>query len=295
MTESIADPRTSAAETTAETAAETAFDQYERRAWDGRADAYARSFAHLCAHTAPLLLDAAGVREGGAAAGLRVLDAGTGPGTVAAAAVARGARVTAVDAEPSMVARAAAALPDADVRHAMLPELPFADGEFDVVVSNFVVNHLGRPRDGVAELRRVLRPGGRIAVTIWSWPPEPGQALLGRALEAAGVSRPDTVPGLAADDDFPRTEEGLAALLGGAGLTDAACTPVRWDHLADPEVWWSGAAAGIAAAGQTLTAQPPAVIAEVRRHYDTLAAAFRRPDGLLALPHRALVATATAP
>ncbi|GAA0645424.1 hypothetical protein GCM10010174_80460 [Kutzneria viridogrisea] len=58
----------------------TASDQAERRAWAGRADAYAyaTSFAALCAHTVPALLDAAGVREG-----VRVLDAGTGTGITA--------------------------------------------------------------------------------------------------------------------------------------------------------------------------------------------------------------------
>lgn len=101
-----------------ETGTGTEFDAWERRAWDGRAEAYARSFAHLCAYTAPMLLDAAGVT-----AGVRVLDAGTGPGTVAALAVARGARVTAVDAEPSMVATAAAAVPQAAVS---LPRIALA-------------------------------------------------------------------------------------------------------------------------------------------------------------------------
>ena len=73
------------------------FDAYERRLWAGRATAYERGFARLTAHTAGALLDAAGVE-----AGTRVLDVGTGPGVVAGAAAARGARVTAVDAEPSM-------------------------------------------------------------------------------------------------------------------------------------------------------------------------------------------------
>lgn len=281
--------------TTSTTDSGSAFDAYERRAWDGRADAYAGSFAHLCAYTAPLLLDAVGVREGGSAAGVRLLDAGTGPGTVAAMAAARGARVTAVDAEPSMVARTAAAVPAADTRHALLPELPFADGEFDAVVANFVINHVGRPREAVAELRRVLRPGGRIAVTIWSAPPAPGQALLGSAVEAAGVVRPPEVPAVAPEHDFPRAEEGFTALLTGAGLAGATCTAVAWDHIADPDVWWSGAAAGIAAVGQTLSYQSAETVAAVRRHYDALAAPFRRPDARLALPHRALLATATAP
>lgn len=41
----------------------TAFDLNERRIWDGRAEAYARTFAGLCAHPVPVLLDAAGPRS----------------------------------------------------------------------------------------------------------------------------------------------------------------------------------------------------------------------------------------
>jgi SAM-dependent methyltransferase len=265
----------------------TGFDEFERRAWAGRAEAYARSFGLLCGHTAPELLDTAQVGEG-----TRVLDVGTGPGTVAAAAAERGAKVTAVDAEPSMVERAGRAVPGADVRLATLPELPFARDEFDAVVGNFVLNHVGSPRSALAELRRVTRPEGRIAVTIWTGPPAAGQALMGRAVEAAGVTRPaDTT--LAAEDDFPRTEAGLIAVLRAEDLLDARCETLSWDHVVDPEVWWSGVAAGVASTGQIVTAQTPDVIAEIRRHYDRLAAEFLTPEGTLALPHSALLATAT--
>ncbi|WP_329365940.1 class I SAM-dependent methyltransferase [Streptomyces sp. NBC_00669] len=264
------------------------FDAFEREAWAGRAEAYARSFGMLCAHAVPKLLDAAGV-----GAGVRVLDVGTGPGTAAALAVRRGAEVCAVDAEPSMVERATRAVPEADVRHGLLPGLPFAEGEFDAVVANFVLNHVGHPAAALADLRRVAGPGGRVAVTIWAAPPAPGQALLGRALEAAGAARPSSVPALAAEDDFPRTEEGLAGLLTAAGLTGARCTTLRWDHVVDPDVWWSGPAAGIATIGQILHALPPGTVAEVRRHYDELSAQFRTRDGALSLPHAALLAWAT--
>ncbi|MBY8878134.1 class I SAM-dependent methyltransferase [Actinacidiphila acidipaludis] len=267
------------------------FDAFEREIWAGRAEAYARTFGLLCARTVPALLDAAGLPDDGSAKGLRLLDAGTGPGTVAAAAWARGAVVTAIDAEPSMVERAAEAVPEADVRLAVLPELPFEDRAFDVAVANFAVNHVARPRKAVAELRRVVRPGGRIAVTVWAYPPAPGQALLGRAAAEAGASRPDDIPqGLAADQDFPRTAEGLSALLAEAGLTDALCTPLHWDHVVDPEVWWAGATAGIGSIAQTVSRQTPETVARIRGAYDELCGGFRRPDGLLALPHRALLA-----
>jgi protein-L-isoaspartate O-methyltransferase len=87
------------------------FDSYARRLWAGRADAYEHGFARLTVHAVGALLDAAG-----AGTGTRVLDVGTGPGVVAGAAAARGARVTAVDAEPSMAEAAARNVPGLDVR-----------------------------------------------------------------------------------------------------------------------------------------------------------------------------------
>ncbi|MEV6317419.1 methyltransferase domain-containing protein [Streptomyces sp. NPDC051776] len=264
---------------------QSAFDKYERRMWAGRADAYGRTFARLCAHLVPALLDAAGV-----AAGLDVLDVGTGTGSAAAAASARGARVTAIDADAHMVEAARRNVPGAEVRRATLPRLPFGDGTFDAVTGNFVVNHVGDPGTALAEMRRVLRPGGRLAATIWRHPGEAGQALLWRAVDAAGVEKPE-LPRVEAD--FPRTEEGFAALLSGAGLRTVDCVSVVWDHREDPERWWSGAAEGIATIGLVLGRLSPDVRAVVRTHYERLAAAFVHPDGTLALPHAALLAHGT--
>jgi SAM-dependent methyltransferase len=265
----------------------TAFDEYERRAWSGQADAFARGFARLCAYPASQLLDAAGVREG-----TRLLDVGTGTGTVAAAACERGARVTAVDAEPSMVERAGRAVPSAEVLSAVLPELPFPDGVFDAVVGNFVINHVGRPRDGLAELRRVVRPGGRIAFTIWAVPTPSGQALLGRAVEAAGVARPGHLPPLAAEDDFPRNPEGLVSLMDAAELREPVCETLSWDHRTTPEEWWSGPAAGVAFVGQLLQSQSEENRAAIKHHFDLLSQEFLGADGQLTLPHAALLASA---
>ncbi|MEV0808739.1 hypothetical protein [Micromonospora sp. NPDC050200] len=66
----------------------TSFDDHERERWAGRGAAYERSFGRLCAYRAGVLLDGAG-----AGAGMRVLDVGTGRGTVAALAAGRGAEV----------------------------------------------------------------------------------------------------------------------------------------------------------------------------------------------------------
>ncbi|WP_372463382.1 class I SAM-dependent methyltransferase [Actinospica acidithermotolerans] len=261
------------------------FDAAERRIWAGRAEAFRDSFAKLCAHTAPALLDVVG-----AGPGVRLLDVGTGIGTVAAAACARGAAVTAVDAEDSMIELARRNAPAADIRQAVLPDLPFAAAGFDAVVANFVVNHVGRPADAVAAMRRVTRPGGRVAATIWCSPAGAGHELLDRAVEAAGAHRPAGLPRLDPLEEFPRTREGFAELFAAAGLTDVTCEPISWDHLADPEEWWGGAAAGVGLIGQTISRQDPDTLKRVKAAYDDLAREYAGPDGRLRLRYHALLA-----
>ncbi|MFR9799039.1 class I SAM-dependent methyltransferase [Streptomyces sp. MS06] len=268
------------------TDATKAFDASERAMWAGRAQVYAGSFAPLCAHTVEALLDAAGVGEGS-----YVLDAGTGTGAAALAAQRRGARVRAVDADAGMVAAARGRGVGAEI--AVLPELPFPDGGFDAVVGNFVLNHVGRPRTALAELRRVLRPGGRLAVTVWRGRRGAGQELLGRACEAAGAVPPAGLPRLDPVEDFARTAEGLAGLLSEAGLAGTAAVEVEWDHRAGVEEWWSAAAGGVATVGLVVTSQEPETAARIRREYERLGTDFLGADGRLVLPHAALLAHGT--
>jgi len=267
----------------------TAFDDAERRIRAGTAKAFGRTYARICAYPVSLLLDAAGV-----GAAVNALDVGTGTGTVAADACARGATVTAVDADPDMVRLAREAAKDAQVSVAALPSLPFADEQFDAVVANFVLNHVGRPLAALGELRRVTRPGGRIAVTIWADPGGSGQKLIGRAVQAAGVNRPDDLPFLAPEDNFPRTASGLSRLLAAAGLTETSSQVIEWEHRVAAEDWWSGPAAGVSCAGHLIVRQAPEKIAEIKRYFDDFSREFATPDGMLALPHAALLATGRA-
>ncbi|HEY3501848.1 MAG TPA: class I SAM-dependent methyltransferase [Actinocatenispora sp.] len=267
----------------------TEFDETGRSIWSGQAVAYAASFAAVCAYPTGDLLDAVA-----AGPGVRLLDVGTGSGNVAAAACAREARVTAVDAEPDMVRVTATAVPLAGVGVAALPELPFADDAFDAVTANFVLDHVGWPRRALAELGRVTRPGGRLAVTVWAAPAGAGQALLPRATEAAGVRRPAHRPVQAPETDFPRTEQGLVDLLAVAGLSRPTCRTITWDHRTSAREWWYGAASGVGFNGHLVATQPPETVAEIERHFDRLSAEFTGPDGRLALPHVALLASGTA-
>jgi SAM-dependent methyltransferase len=111
----------------------------------------------------PAMLDLAGD-----VSGRRILDAGCGSGPLSAALRAKGAVVTGFDASAAMVELARRRLgDDADLRVADLAApLPFADAEFDDVVASLVLHYLGDWTKPLSELRRVLRPGGRLIASV---------------------------------------------------------------------------------------------------------------------------------
>ncbi|MEU9478297.1 class I SAM-dependent methyltransferase [Streptomyces sp. NPDC048191] len=104
----------------------------------------------------------------GDVAGRRILDAGCGSGPLSAALRDRGAVVTGIDASPAMLALARRRLGDDVALHlADLGErLPFGDGVFDDVVASLVLHYLEDWGPTLAEMRRVLRPGGRLIASV---------------------------------------------------------------------------------------------------------------------------------
>ena len=116
--------------------------------------------------------------------GDRVLDMGCGAGRHAFEAFRRGADVVAFDRDGDELAgvldlfgamREAGEVPagaDADIKQGDALSLPFADGEFDRVVAAEVLEHIPDDATAIAELVRVLRPGGTIAVSVPRWLPE---------------------------------------------------------------------------------------------------------------------------
>ena len=111
----------------------------------------------------PAMLELVGDVEG-----RRVLDAGCGSGPLTEALQARGAVVSGFDASPAMVELARDRLgADADLRVADLSEpLPYADDTFDDVVVSLVLHYLKDWSGPLAELRRVLKPGGRLLLSV---------------------------------------------------------------------------------------------------------------------------------
>jgi len=108
------------------------------------------------------------LRLAGDVTGRRILDAGCGSGPLAAALRDAGADVTGLDVSAAMVDLARQRLGEqADLHVADLgAPLPFADDEFDDVVASLVLHYLEDWSDALAELHRVLKPGGRLLVSV---------------------------------------------------------------------------------------------------------------------------------
>jgi demethylmenaquinone methyltransferase / 2-methoxy-6-polyprenyl-1,4-benzoquinol methylase len=96
--------------------------------------------------------------------GDRVLDACCGTGDLAVAAERRGATVTGLDFSTAMLQRARRKSPTVEWIEGDLLALPFADETFDTATVGFGVRNVADLDLAVAELRRVLRPGGRLAI-----------------------------------------------------------------------------------------------------------------------------------
>jgi ubiquinone/menaquinone biosynthesis C-methylase UbiE len=102
----------------------------------------------------------------------RVLDVACGTGNLAVVAARRGCVVSGIDIASNLIAqarsRAAAEGLRVDFREGDVEALPFPDPQFDLVVSMFGVMFTPQPDVIVAELRRVTKPGGRIALANWT-------------------------------------------------------------------------------------------------------------------------------
>src|SRR6516164_11658150 len=98
-------------------------------------------------------------------AGDRLLDIACGSGLAVELATLRGARCAGIDASPRLLAIARERSPDADLRMGDMNALPWADESFDVVTSFRGI--WGTTPEAVAEIYRVLRPGGRAGITVW--------------------------------------------------------------------------------------------------------------------------------
>jgi len=158
-------------------------------------------------------------------AGLRVADIGTGTGILALELSRIGLDVVAIDHSPRMLEAARAKLDEAggervELRQGEASALPLRDGEVDAAFAHMVLHYLPSPGEAVAEMARVVKPGGKVVVVDFvahdhEWMrQELGVHWLGfdtrdveRWLDDAGLTefRIDSQAGLSAVRDLPAT------------------------------------------------------------------------------------------
>ena len=175
------------------------------------ADAYARFMGRWADPLAGEFSAYAGVR-----AGQRALDVGCGPGALTALLVERlGAdAVSAVDPSASFVAATRSRLPGVDVRTGVAEDLPYDDDSVDVALAQLVVHFMADPVAGLTEMRRVTRPDGVVAATVWD------HAGLSGPLATFWQAVRELDPAAPGEADLPGTRDGhlveLAAARGGS-------------------------------------------------------------------------------
>jgi SAM-dependent methyltransferase len=163
----------------------TAFQDMEREGWDKRAGGYRDLFGAITSQGVGSLLDALGRLEG-----CDFLDIACGTGEVADAARRRGARAQGVDFSEKMVIHAREKFPAVEFRRGEAQELPFAESSFDAAACGFGLPYFADPGQALISARRMLRPGGRFALTTWCGPAQGGEffAFVDQMLAEHGVA-----------------------------------------------------------------------------------------------------------
>jgi ubiquinone/menaquinone biosynthesis C-methylase UbiE len=250
----------------------------------------------LRSHTWRTAENSAGYLLGALRPGFDLLDVGCGPGTITADLARRVApgRVVGLDRVHEVLGKASVQAGAQGVAIELAAgdvyALPFPDASFDVVHAHQVLQHLIDPVRALAEMRRVLRPGGLLAArdgdyASFAWAPR--DPLLDRWLELyRAVARRN-----GAEPDAGRFLKGWALA---AGFRDVEATSSTWT-FADPHAcaWWGGLWADRCELS-LLGEQAIAYGLSSREELGAIAAALRawakQPDAFFMVPHGEILA-----
>jgi ubiquinone/menaquinone biosynthesis C-methylase UbiE len=232
--------------------------------------------------------------------GERVLELGCGPGGpgfAAAPLVAPTGAVVVSDVSAEMTAIAAdrvreRGLESVSCRVLDLEQIDEPDSSFDVVLCREALMLVADPARAAAEIRRVLAPGGRVALSVWG--SREDNPWLGVVFDVVSdqLGMPVPPPGL--PHPFSLHDSGrLAALLGDAGLSGITVTEMPTPYrAASVDEWWERTKALAGPLGAMLAALPDSEARALRDRAAVAIAPYSGPPGLV-IPGACLLATAS--
>jgi SAM-dependent methyltransferase len=267
------------------------------RMWTGVAPAWGANAAFVDArgeHVTARMLELSQPQPGE-----RVLELACGPGgpgLAAAPLVHPNGDVVLSDVADSMTAIAAAratalGLRNVTTRVLDLERIDAADATYDVVLCREGLMLVPDPAAAVSEIGRILRPGGRVVVTVWG--PRAENPWLGVVFDVVSdqLGAPTPPPGLPHPFSLPDAGE-LAGLFSAAGLCDVVVSELATPyHAASVDEWWERTAALAGPLAQKLAALPAAAAQALRRRAGEAIGVYQTPAGLV-IPGVSLVASA---
>lgn len=264
------------------------FADFELAGWESNIAGYDTAFGAVARQTVEVMLDAARVTSG-----WRVLDVCCGPGMLADGASKRGAEATGLDFSVQAVDLASRLAPKARFKQGNAQSLPFPDASFDSVLCGYGLMQLPSPETALREMLRVLRPGGRVALSVWD-ATGVGFTLVYEAIRARGKMNVALPHG----PDFFQfgISERMVVALTEVGFTDAAAYSFSQDwHVANADRYIDSILSGTVRARAALASQSGDAATDVRSYIASCLARFRRPTGELAVPMPAIIGSGTRP
>jgi len=258
------------------------FAAFELSGWDSNISGYDSAFGAVARQTVGPMLDAARVTRG-----MRVLDICCGPGMLAAGALERGAEAGGLDFSKEAVELAHRLVPNGRFQQGDAQSLPFPAASFDAVLCGYGLMHVPEPAAALREMLRVLRPGGRAALSVWD-AAGVGFTLVYEAVRARG-SIDVTLPH---GPDFFQfgSPERMQAALAEAGFADTAANPFHQDwHVANADRYVESILTGTVRARAVLASQSGAAATGVRSYIADYLTRFQAPTGELVVPMPAII------